>query len=291
MDKNLAIVGIFYDGYYDIWEDFLELFERNWPDCPYPLYIVDAEKKLSYAKEYRVTVLNAGCNAEYSKKVQMAIKDIDTDYLLLLLEDFFIYKPVDTKEFIKLFDLVKKKGIDYYCIPSTEFSGGAKQERESEAGHPYMRKFNDKDDYTVSCQPAIWNKEFLKECIGRENYNAWIFEGVYAHAKESHTPEFLSKLRIDYRNPLNIRHGAVQGKILPEVYKDITDTGYVFRNKREILDYKSDKLHKIKQKLIGVLPENIKKLIKLTLPNVSVSEKYKEQTLEVMKKMNLTWGR
>ncbi len=28
MNKKLAIVGIFYDGYYDIWKDFLDLIDK-----------------------------------------------------------------------------------------------------------------------------------------------------------------------------------------------------------------------------------------------------------------------
>ena len=67
------------------------------------------------------------------------------------------------------------------------------------------------------------------------------------------------------------------------------DTGYVFKNKREILDGKANRRHRIKQRLIDILPQNVKALIKRTIPGVSVSEKYKEQTLEIMKKMNLTW--
>jgi len=54
MDTRLCIVGIFFDGYYDIWEDFLELFNRNWPDCPYPVYIVDGTKNLDFQRNIRL---------------------------------------------------------------------------------------------------------------------------------------------------------------------------------------------------------------------------------------------
>ena len=45
--QDLAIVGIWYDGYYDIWEDFLELKEKFWKDCPYTMYIVNQTKELA----------------------------------------------------------------------------------------------------------------------------------------------------------------------------------------------------------------------------------------------------
>lgn len=287
MSVNLAIVGIFYDGYYDLWEDFLELFQKNWSDCPYPLYIVDSEKELSFEKQYNVSVLNAGKDAEYSKKVQLAINQIDADYLLLLLEDFFVSKPVDSLEFQRLFNIIQQKNYSYYAIPSQEFCSGAKRKRSVEPEYNYIRMFDHKDEYTVSCQPAIWKKEFLAECIGTENYNAWIFEGVYIYSSKAHTDEFLEKLRIDYRNILNLRHGAVQGKLLPNVYSDIVDTGYSFKTNREILDDKLFQKHLRKQKLKSIIPNGFQKLIKKIIPVNSVTEKYKDQIFETMKKMNL----
>lgn len=287
MNKKLAIVGVFFDGYYDLWEDFLELFEKNWPDCPFPLYIVDLEKQLSFNKKYNVTVINAGADAEYSKKIQKAISDIDADYYLLLLEDFFISKPVTTKEVQELFEIIQSRDIFYYALPAKEFSSGITVKREFEQEYPYMKRFREKDEYTVSCQPAIWKKEFLAKCIGTENYNAWIFEGMYMHSKTAHTEEFLSGLRIDYRNVLNIRHGAVQGKILPTVYKDIVDTGYQFKTQREILSDASYAKHIRKQKFKAVIPLPLQRILKKLIPVSSVTEKYKAEVLDTMKKMGI----
>lgn len=288
MDKKLAIVGIFYDGYYDVWEDFLELFQRNWSDCPYPLYIVDSEKSLSFEKQYNVTVLNAGNDAEYSKKVQLAVSQIEADYFLLLLEDFFISKPVNTSTLKDLFNIIQLKDISYYAIPSQEFCGGVNRKRKTEQDYEYIRMFDEKDEYTVSCQPAIWKREFLNECIGKENYNAWIFEGIYIYSQKAHSSDFLNKLRIDYRNILNIRHGALQGKILPNVYNDIVETGYIFKNKREILDRKQYQKHLKKQKLKSIIPYKLQKSIKKHIHINSVSEKYKTQILETMQKMGIS---
>ena len=88
MKTELAIVGIWYDGYYDIWEDFLELKEKFWPDCPYPMYIVNQTKELTYEKKYDATVIHAGADAEYSKKIQTAIDwcwKISFSVILLIL--------------------------------------------------------------------------------------------------------------------------------------------------------------------------------------------------------------
>jgi hypothetical protein len=41
-------------------------------------------------------------------------------------------------------------------------------------------------EYTVSCQPSIWEKEFLKECIGSRNYNAWYLKGFIVIQKSTY---------------------------------------------------------------------------------------------------------
>lgn len=39
--KKLVIVGIFFDGYKDLWYDFIYLFEENWLECLYDMYIIN----------------------------------------------------------------------------------------------------------------------------------------------------------------------------------------------------------------------------------------------------------
>lgn len=111
MRKDLAIVGIFWDGYYDMWEDFLELKEKFWKDCPYPLYIVNQAKNLNFQKKYDVTVIHAGESAEYSKKVQTALAQIDSDYFLLLLDDFFFSAEIQGAVFDETISFMKSKGV------------------------------------------------------------------------------------------------------------------------------------------------------------------------------------
>lgn len=287
MDKRLAIVGIFYDGYYDIWEDFLELFSKNWSDCPYPVYIVNGAKNLDFNKDYNVTVLHAGENAEYSKKVQTALELIDTDYYLLLLEDFFIEKKILENPLADILNSMDNNQISYLRMPMPEFLVGQKSNRYKYDNKTGFKYISNKDEYTVTCQPSIWKKEFLSKCIGTDNYNAWIFEGIYTYSKYAHSSDFLKECRINLLNPLGLRHGAVQGKILPNVYDDFKKAGYVFKNKREVLDAKQYEKHLRKQKLKGIIPQPFQKIIKKIIKSESVVDRYKEQIIEIMTKMGL----
>ncbi len=277
--NKLAIVGIFFDGYYDIWEDFLELFEKNWPNCPYPLYIVNNKKELCFSKEYKVTVLHAGEGAEYSRKVQLAVNNIEAEHYLLLLEDFFIGEKLKENVLESIMDKIYNENIKYYRMPLTEFISSKEKDIISEMT-PNM-------EYTVSCQPSIWKRDFLQQCIGTDNYNAWIFEGIYAKARIPHTEQFLKGCVNDTSNVLCLYHGALQGKMLNSTYTHFKNVGYSFKNKREILSLENERKHTKKQKIKSMCPIFIQRFIKKHMRTNSVVERYKDDIERLIIKMNL----
>ena len=285
MNTNLAIVGIFWDGYYDMWEDFLELKEKFWKDCPYPLYIINQTKKLNYERNYNVTVINAGSDAEYSKKIQIALEKIDSDYLLLLLDDFFFSKELSRDILESHIKFMKENSIKYYSMPLSEFLTPIVGKK----GHiSEIPEYVNKDrEYTLTCQPTIWERNFLKECIGTGNYNAWVFEGIYAMSKKAHSSSFLSQCMRIKSNPLCIKHGALQGKMIPETINFYQRIGYDMKNKREILDASVYQKHQRKATIKSLIPVPIQKLIKRFLHSNSVYGRYSDQILEEMKRMNM----
>lgn len=278
--NELAIVGIFFDGYYDIWEDFLELFFSRWPDCPYRVYIVNNTADLHYSKTYPVEVIHAGEDAEYSKKIQVALEKIDAKYLLVLLEDFFVFSPLERGVLFNITEYIVQNDIQYYRMDIPDF-----RIKKQPSGKPVQ--IEPTSEYTISCQPSIWNRSFLAKCIGTDNYNAWVFEGIYARAQMSHTEKFLSQCRIDLSNPLSLRHGAVQGKLLPNVYQDFIRNGYVFKNKREVLRKRYYYRHRLKQIMKTYCPAGLQSFIKKIVGADSVLDRYEEAIHDEMRKMNM----
>ena len=288
MANKIAIVGIFFDGYYDIWEDFLKLLSIHWKDCPYDVYIVDGEKDIKFDDCYNAKVIHAGADAEYSKKVRAAIDNIDADYFLLLLEDFFFEKDLEPDILDNIVSLMKKNNISYLRMPMYDFDGkGDKKKHHSTLDSKTSFHYIPTDsEYTVSCQPSLWDKDFLSECIGVGNYNAWIFEGVYTYSKTAHTDAFLAKCRVDYNNILGLRHGAVQGKMLPNVYKDFAKQGYSFRNQRCLLSGFEYYKYIFRQKIADNVPLSILRIMRRMLGK-SVVEKYHKEIDEVMEMNNI----
>ncbi len=285
--NRLSIVGIFYDGYSDMWEDFVTLFKKKWKDCPYPLYIINGQKDLETDDAEGITVIHAGADAEYSRKVQTAINEIDSDYLLLLLEDDFFEKELESDALENILDVMDSEKISYLRMPMKEFISYRDKKIYKYDKNTGLRFISSNNEYTVTCMPSIWKKDFLKQCIGTGNYNAWIFEGIYSYSQYAHTTEFLYKCRVSLDNVLHLRHGAVQGKFIPNVYNDFAKQGYTFKTNREVLSSVEHLKYTAKRALKDLTPLAIHKFIKRVIKKRSVIDKYKDEINEQIKAMNL----
>lgn len=250
---KLAIVGVFYSGYVDLWMDFLNLYQKNIGFEKYPLYVISDEYNYETLKEkyQQANFISAGVGAEYSKKVQEAINNIDADYYLILLEDFFISKKVDLNYINEIMNFIEDNNIDYYTMPIPEFVD--KKERKKFSKDSKVFKINKNKEYVLSCQPSIWRKGFLKLCIGIDNYNAWIFEGIFARTECVRNDKFLEKCVIDYRNPLNLLHGAVQGKMIRKTVKLLKKSGYQLTTNRSSLTTKQTLIRGFKKFVLRCL--------------------------------------
>lgn len=275
---KLAIVGIFYDGYEDMWEDFCILFRKFWKDCPYELYIVNQCKEINYADKYDVKVIHAGVDAEFSKKISCAANEIEADYYLFLLEDFFLGEQLDKDVLDKDVLFMEKTSAKYlgYRIP---LFLDYKEEKQIYAMQP-------SDEYTVVSAYNICEREFIKKCVGNENFNAWIFEGIYATAPKVHTVEFLEGCyKVNY-NPLRLHHGAIQGKFLPQTKKYFDNIGYDFKSERGLMSKKTCFEQNAKIFAIRLLPTKLrKKLRKYT--STSVLGKYEKDIWNYVEILNL----
>lgn len=275
--KSLAILGVFYDGYKDTWEDFFNLFNKNWKSCPYPKYVVNNSCNIN---KDGFTIINAGENAEFSKKIQVAIQTIKEDYVLVLLEDFVLGKEIKSDPLIEIMGSIEKLDADYYVMPICEFNKSYRSSKKALGKNVFF--LDNKDGYTLNCQPSIWKKDFLGERIGKLNFNAWVFEGVYRLDCDKRKPNYLEKCFCDKREPLNLVHTIVQGKIIPSAYKALVKKGYVLKCSRQQLTFWENLKRKVRLQLSRILPHSLKKLLK-SKSSSSVLDSYKEEIQKVRK--------
>lgn len=274
--ERLAIVGIFYDGYEDVWKDFVRCFRRFWNDCPYQVYIVDILKKPQYFNDNNMIVINAGEGAEYSKKVQTALQQIDADYYLLLLEDFFLGYKLDKNILEPILDYIEERNIKYYSLSAlssfTKYRSKIFDEEKK-----YIYSINPNLRYTLGCQAVIWEKDFLQKCIGSRNYNAWVFEGALTNSKRVHTYNFLKCCVKDTRNILGLQHGVLQGKMLPRTVEYYRNIRFPLTSSREIMRKKDFNMYVLRSKISAIVPKNFHNVLKKFFSKGTVLDKYSNE--------------
>ncbi|MFC5630873.1 MULTISPECIES: hypothetical protein [Streptococcus] len=220
MVDDLAIVLPIYDGYELMWDDCINLIKKYWKHHP-PIFVFTNEIKKEWEN---VKCFPVGANAEWSKKVQKALEIIDKKYIIILLEDFFIGDFVDNEKIKTLIAFMKSHEIDYAKLVDNN-RVIKKSKPKFVEGYPYEVIYQD-EEYGVCLQASIWRKKFLFECVGNENYNAWIFELNEVLKTRGRVHEIASNLIEVPDNILHIQHGALQGKMIPKTIKYFEKRGY-----------------------------------------------------------------
>ncbi len=253
-DVSVLIIG--FDDYKDVWHHDIDLMNRYWRDRP-KTYLANSELKPVYEN---VEIINAGSDSEWSKKVQVALERINTPYILLLLEDFFITDYVDNAKIESVMKMIEDDGIKFYQILVQLIN------QNWEKGQPYK---GNKDviiipqdkKYGINLQAAIWEKDFLKQTVGTGNYNAWEFE-VNQLGKEDYNRDKIEYL-IDKRNLLNITHAVVQSKYLRSAKRKLENKGIqIPESERKQLSKRDDFKYTFKLFMYSVTPKALVKPFK-----------------------------
>lgn len=258
--KKLTILVIGFDGYKDVWNHDFKLMNRYWKDRPRTI-LSNGYLSPNYQN---IEIINCGKDAEWSKKVFEALKIIDTEYVLLLLEDFFITAPVNNNKLLNVIDLMDKDQIDYYQIlvqlVKQSWTPG-KYYKENK----HIRIVPTNKKYPINLQAAIWRKKYLLKALGEGNYNAWQFEMNHMHDQVN-----VQKVTclIDDTNMLNLLHGIVQSKYLRFAKRKLIRLGCDISNsERQTLNIKENFKYNLKLLMYSIIPlglqENAKKIGKL----------------------------
>lgn len=247
LSDNLTVLVIGYDGYIDVWKHDFYLMNRYWNNRPRTI-LANSELRPEYEG---VEVFNAGKDAEWSQKVIKALKIVDTEYVLLLLEDFFISKTVDNARLVNALKLMDNHHLDYYQIlvqlVRQSWTPGAPYK-----GDKHIRIIPDDKKYPVNLQAAIWRKSYLEDALGDGNYNAWIFEMNHMFDKVN-TKQVTCV--VDDTNMLNIIHGIVQSKYLRNAKRKLNKLGCnITDSERHTLSLSEDFKYNLKLLMYSLVP-------------------------------------
>lgn len=224
IEKNtspLAILVLSCDKYCDLWDDFFNLKERFWSDCPYPCYL--ATDTIDYQRE-GVQLIHFGNIRTWSICARKAIEQITEPYIALFLEDAFIYKKIDTSIIANDLQFAIEEKADFLTLERNRMQKSLTIEDQVA---PHIWRIARHTKYGIDTSAAIWEKGFLIKELEQEDCNAWQFEVNYC--KEAASEEGLKgNIFFDDRQPFNISPVEVVrlGKLNPLALRYFKKLGY-----------------------------------------------------------------
>jgi hypothetical protein len=166
LGDRLSIYVSSFDDYADIWPVFFARFFKYWPDCPYPIYLGAVGKVYD---DRRVLPLHAADHKNWSSRAVEHLNQLESPYVLMMLEDYMLDRPVDNALLTKLVMLMDR--YDLHAIrlfpdpPPTMAMPGVPL-----IGFQGLGQLN-----RTNTHATIWRRESLLELI-RPGESLWEFE-------------------------------------------------------------------------------------------------------------------
>lgn len=155
------------DAYDDLWPPFFTLLRRHWPDIPFPVYLGVESKTAPIGS---VTTLHSPRDGrDWTGRLKDYLDQLETPYVLLLLEDFFFRRPVRTAEVLgALRFAMDHAACQVRLVPRPPPTRRLPAESTIGVSAPGSR-------YRLSTQGAIWDRAALAgQLVGGETI--WQFE-------------------------------------------------------------------------------------------------------------------
>lgn len=163
---DIAILVMSCDDYADLWDPFINCFEKYWPDCPYPKFIA-TETLLCNDRFFSETII-AG-RALWSDRLDFALSKIKQEHLIIFCEDYLLCDRVSNEKIQSFVNISRKYSAGNLRLSPSPFPDHI---LPGEDGIGEVKKGA---QYRISTQVGIWSKRYLLQFAGL-HVNAWDFE-------------------------------------------------------------------------------------------------------------------
>lgn len=180
MKKRATVLVATCDSYEDAWYPFLNLLSKYWGDCPYDIVLNTESKKctLKYENLNVITfnLYEPGSKVTYGKRYIDHLNKIDTEYVITLMDDFFIRSKVDTEVLEQIMDWMDEDvKIASFCLIHHDDEHSCRYLRDEKGYKNFsLRPKYCKHNYDM--QANVWRRDALIKSW-REYESPWEWEG------------------------------------------------------------------------------------------------------------------
>jgi len=252
------------DSYSDLWNPFFTLLEKYWSDVPFKIYL--GTNTLEY-KRKGVTVLKSKADArDWSACLASHLKQLTQTKVLIILEDFFLRKPINNDHIIYCLKFsIYKNAIQVRLIPRPKPNISIINENvvgECSLGYPLR----------LSTQAAIWDRLSLLDLL-ETGENIWQFErNANKRINRIDTGFYSTYKSILHYEGIFTHHVVEKGKWFyhEKFYYKKKNIGCDFKSRNTLSIYATF-IYFIRiliDKLLNIFPWRIKLYFKNTLRNI-----------------------
>ncbi len=117
-----------------------------------------------------VEIIVAPNGYDFPMRIKYALQYIQTEYVLLTLDDYFIIQPVYADKLKMLTKKSIENDIDYLLLYDRR-----KIKPKHFKSIDILESISLDEDYAVTLYPAIWKKQFLARTV-KEDLSPWLYE-------------------------------------------------------------------------------------------------------------------
>ena len=167
--ENIAIVVTSCDSYTDdCARPFLTLLDRYWQNHPKAYWIAETKRPAGFV----AANVNEPC---WTKRVREALKQVKEEFVVFMCDDFFIRAPVDVARIEYCANVLSRRETIacFNTEPAYRHVYNGIYQGESIVGFGLQHK---RQIYNFSCQPSIWRKSALIDCLSVLDGSTWEWE-------------------------------------------------------------------------------------------------------------------
>ena len=224
-ENNVAVLTVGCDDYVDILELSLYYKDKYWDhSCQWPYLL--ATQSVKPKREGFDRVVFAGKDSQWTDRLKKALEEINEEYIILLLDDFYWEENIDSEMIYAMIQYMKENNVG-----SLNFAKCG-QERSS-IGYTEVKQG---EPFRISITPSIWKKEYL-EMINYDGINVFSAERVFSENSNEHDEKVVRCSQI------KMVHAIRQGTWTKDAYRSFKENKvpislYKNRGKRPWADLK-----------------------------------------------------
>lgn len=162
--NDIAVVISSWDKNSYMWDIVRYSYQKYWNNCPFPIYFITNNLDAPIG-----TTIKTGDNTDWVTMTKIALSKIPEKCIIWMLEDYWLWKHVNTPKIQEYCNFVVTGKADYIRLIPSEYAI-LNNEVSKDLG-----EYSLDATYKTSLGPSIWNKALMERLL-KDGENIWQFE-------------------------------------------------------------------------------------------------------------------